>query len=95
MNNIKITEHAYLRMKQRNGWSRKTADRMLNRIYNDGQRIDSIKGYLKMWIKEKIKNDPDDGEYVLYGKQVYIFRSDSLITVLTMPSKRCVMECYA
>jgi len=93
MNNIKITEHAYLRMKQRNGWSRKTADRMLNRIYNNGQRIDSIKGYLKMWIKEKIKNDSDDGEYVLYGKQVYIFRSDSLITVLTMPSKRCVMEC--
>lgn len=92
MNNINITEHAYLRMKQRNGWSRKTANRMLSRIYIKGQRIDNIKGYLKVWLKAKIANDVIDGEYILYGNQVYIFRANSLITVLQTPSKRCVLE---
>ena len=31
-----ITKHAYTRMKERNGWNKKAATRMVSKIYNDG-----------------------------------------------------------
>ena len=91
-NDINITEHAYLRIKQRNGWNRKTANRMLDRIYDDGLRIKDIKGYLRVWIKNKIKSELQEAEYVLYGKQVYIFREHNLITVLAAPCRKSAIE---
>lgn len=33
-----ITKHAYTRMKERNGWNKKAATRMISHIYSDGIR---------------------------------------------------------
>ena len=92
-NMIWITEHAYTRIKQRNRWSRKTADRMVQKVYDSGKRPEEIKGYLKAWMREKINEDNNGNDFVLYGEMVYVFRENALITVLHTPSKGYITEC--
>ena len=89
-NLIRITEHAYCRMKQRNGWNRKTADRMIDRIYDNGKRMEQVKGYVKLWLKDKVSTDPYGNDFVLYGQTVYVFRENALITVLHIPTREYV-----
>ena len=91
-NLICITKHAYLRMKQRNGWSKKTADRMVQRVYDCGLRPEQVKGYLKAWIKAKMNEDINGNDFILYGGGVYVFRENALVTVLHAPTKGYVME---
>ena len=45
-----ITKHAYTRMKERNGWNKKAATRMVSHIYSDGIRTEQIKVYFKGWV---------------------------------------------
>lgn len=91
MNNtsyIYISNHAYMRLKQRNGWSPKTSDRMLPKIYSDGLKGEQVKGYLKQWYNFKSLNESDPtAKYILFGDKLYIFRQNVLITVLPTPSK--------
>jgi len=89
---IEITKHAYLRMKQRNGWNKKTANRMIPRVYGNGKRAEEIKGYLKTWVNRMIQEDISEDEFVLYGKEMYIFRENTLITVLHIPTRSCIIE---
>lgn len=89
---FQITEHAYCRMKQRNGWNKKTANRMVKRVYDCGQRPNQIKGYLKTWIKSKVVEDSKGNDFILYGQTIYVFREKVLITVLHTPSRKYVEE---
>ncbi len=82
-----ITEHAYDRMKERNGWSRKTSNRMLRRIYADGLRPGQIKGYLKKWVNNKSYYETDGGECILFGEKLYIFKNMKMVTVIPVPSR--------
>ena len=66
-----ITKHAYTRMKERNGWNKKAATRMVSRIYNDGMRPSQVKGYLKSWVNNKYKYSNDGDEYVLFLLKIY------------------------
>lgn len=91
---IVITEHAYLRMRQRNGWSKKTANRMIKRIYVNGLRPEELKGYKKKWIIYRKYNGSQNDEYVLYGDHVYIFNGNVLITSYQLPCREQVMKHY-
>lgn len=91
---IVITEHAYLRMRQRNGWSKKTANRMIKRIYVNGLRPEELKGYKKIWICYRMHNGCKEDEYVLYGDYVYIFKKHVLKTTYPLPCRGQVMKHY-
>lgn len=82
-----ITKHAYTRMKERNGWNRKAAKRMVSRIYSDGIRPEQVKGYLKGWVNTKYNYRNDGDEYVLFGDKLYIFNGMTMLTVLPTPAK--------
>lgn len=84
---IIITKHAYTRMKERNGWNKKTATRMVRRVYSDGTRHDQVKGYLKKWLKTKYEYSNDGDEYILYGEKLYIFNGIKMLTVLPTPTR--------
>lgn len=84
---LSISKHAYERMKQRNGWNKKAADRMLNRVYFDGIRPEEVKGYLKNWINNKADAFDDEREFVLFGEKLYIFCNGTMLTVLPIPSR--------
>ena len=82
-----ITKHAYTRMKERNGWNKKAAKRMVSRIYNDGVRPDQVKGYLKSWVNAKYEYSNEGDEYILFGNKLYIFNGMTMLTVLPTPTK--------
>lgn len=82
-----ITKHAYTRMKERNGWNRKAAKRMVSHIYSDGIRPEQVKGYLKGWVNTKYNYRNDGDEYVLFGDKLYIFNGMTMLTVLPIPAK--------
>ena len=79
-----ITKHAFDRLKERNGWNKKTIKRMVEKIYNTGTEVKDVKS--KPWltsITKKISNRPVF--YKIYGQFIYIFDCKTLVTVLHMP----------
>ena len=90
--NVHISEHAYMRMRERNGWNKKTAKRMINKIYARGLRLDEVKGYKKKWMCHRMINALKDDEYVIYGDYVYIFREHVLKTTFPLPCREQVMR---
>lgn len=82
-----ISKHAYTRMKERNGWSRKAAERMVQRVYKEGLRPEQVKGYLKGWIKKKYGYCNEGDEYVIYGEMLYIFNGRTMLTVMPTPNR--------
>lgn len=90
---VYISQHAYKRMRQRNGWNRKTADRMIKRIYSDGLRSDEFKGYAKRWFENRTNKSPQE-ECVLYGDYIYIFKEHVLMTAYPLPCREQVLRHY-
>lgn len=89
---VSISKHGYCRLKERNGWSKKAADRMITRIYTEGQRPNEVKGYLKEWIKRKSEEDSQGKEFVLFGEKLYIFGGRMMLTVIPVPSKAYLLN---
>lgn len=84
---VVITKHAYSRLKERNGWSKRAADRMIPRVYDNGLRPNQVKGYLKNWINTKYEYSNDCDEYILFGDKLYIFNNKTMLTVLPTPAR--------
>ena len=84
---IYISEHSFKRLKERVGWNRKTAKRMMKRVYEQGIRPDDLKGYQSIWISQRADKFRDFDEIVLYGMHAYLFRERVLITVFHIPSR--------
>ena len=82
-----ITKHAFTRMKERNGWNKKAASRMVPRIYYHGMRHDQVKGFLKSWVKTKYEYSNKGDEYILFGNKLYIFNGMTMLTVLPTPTR--------
>ncbi len=80
---IYISDHAFRRLRERNGWNKRTAFRMVKRVYDNGKRTKDIKGQIKTYIKKREKSHPDD-EYVVYGNDLYIFCKHMLVTVFPL-----------
>lgn len=89
---INISEHAFMRMKKRNGWSRKAATRMIDKVYRNGLRPKQVKGYLKWWINDRANEELEGSELVLFGEKLYIFRGHTMVTVLPTPTKSCLLR---
>ena len=89
---ISISKHAYGRLKERNGWNKKAADRMVTRVYYEGMRPNMIKGYLKSWVNRKADMYEDDKEFILFGEKLYIFRDGTMLTVLPVPSRSYIIN---
>ncbi len=81
---IYLTEHALQRLKERNGWNKKTALRMLKKVYEEGLKQHALKGFLRHWVEHLKANHPEC-TYIVYGEKVYIFRTKTLITVINIP----------
>ena len=87
-----ISAHAMERLKERNGWNKKTAMRMIKKIVDNGIKETEVKGYLGAWIKEK-KSDGNMGdEFIMYGDMFYVFNNNTLITCLFAPNKTSVIK---
>ena len=89
-NYIRVSDHAYKRMRQRAGWNKKTADRMLSRVFANGtELISDGKGYKALWARQY--EDRDD-KVILYGEHVFIVNNTTLVTVEHLPGKKNVLD---
>ncbi len=91
---IKISIHGYERLKERNGWNRKTADRMIKRIYFNGSHPDDLRGFIKQWIERKGFGDSETNEYIVYGDYIYIFKNKVLATAYNIPCRAQIKKLY-
>ena len=82
-----MTKHGAQRMRERNGFKAKAAERMTERIFADGIRRDeNTTGRLRKWVDHvyyKSESLP-----IIYGDKCYIYTNDDqnrLITVINIP----------
>lgn len=75
-----ISKHAEKRLKERNGWNKKTQLRMMKKVIDNGKRGDEIKGTYKQIVK-RVKDKYPAQEHIVYGDMLYIFNDKLLITV--------------
>jgi len=61
---------------------------MISKVYTEGLRSESIKGYVRVWLKEY--GYEDKSNYILYGKSLYIFKDNYLITTFPLPNREAV-----
>ena len=81
----KITKHAEERLKQRFGIKRKSISRIVNRVLKEGLSHKDAKGKVKNYITELYLRHEKANNIRIYGKDVYVFRYETLITVLHLP----------
>jgi hypothetical protein len=82
---IKITEHAYTRAKERLSLSRKAIDRLAKKAFIDGRKHSDTTGQLNKYLTKIYLQDRIANNIRLYGEYIYLFRSLTLITVYQLP----------
>lgn len=78
---VYISHHAFDRMKQRNGWNKKTSLRMIKKVYDNGLTSAEAPAEYRTWLRKKEKKEPET-TYKLYGDMVYVFNNRVLITAM-------------
>lgn len=91
---IYISDHAFMRMKERCGFNKKTAIRMVEKAYEKGTDISNVKDYLSTWAKKQELRLEEGERAILYGDFVYRFCYDTLVTVIHKPQKGKVQNIY-
>ena len=79
-----ITDHALRRLKERHGWGKKTSLRMIKKVIDNGTKRDSLKGYIKHYVNEKVENSL---EVIVYGEYMYILKNQLVLTSYKIPTK--------
>lgn len=78
---LKITQHAYIKARLRFRWNRSTLNKMALRALTKGIHYNNSVGTLKsyihsIWVKYKSCNN-----IRIYGENVYLFQDGKLITL--------------
>lgn len=76
-----ISRHAFDRMKERNGWNKKTALRMTKKVYDNGLAPSQVKGEYRAWALHRAAKYPES-TMKFYGQNLYVFQNNVLVTVL-------------
>ena len=77
-----ITKHARSRIRQRQGTSKASSDKMALRAYNEGITHKQAKGKLKQWMTKEYKIAQQANQCRYYANKLYIFHNSTLISVL-------------
>lgn len=83
---VTVTKHAQERLKERNGLSKASANRMAKRAYMEGVPYIAMKGRLSKWVTKSVKGGlAPVKDARLYGDKLFLFDGTTLITVLQVP----------
>lgn len=83
---IEVSRHAYERLHERCGLSRKAATRMAEKAFYIGMKHNDTKGQINRWITSLYFNNKNANNIRLYGNFAYIFCNKILVTVLEIPN---------
>ena len=80
------SRHAYERLHERCGLSRKAATRMAEKAFYTGMKHSDTRGQINRWITSLYFNNKNANNIRLYGNFAYIFCNKILVTVLEIPN---------
>lgn len=81
-----ITNHAFQRMSERMGLSKKSAIRVAEKVYNVGITHSETTGNLNKWVtRQYFISNKKANNIRLYGDKAFIFIDKVLITVIQIP----------
>lgn len=83
---IEVSRHAYERLHERCGLSRKAAIRMAEKAFYTGMKHSDTRGQINRWITSLYFNNKNANNIRLYGNFAYIFCNKILVTVLEIPN---------
>lgn len=90
---VYISDHAFLRLKQRNGWGKSASLRMIRKVYDNGTPEDDVRGYVGQWLKQKKGSyGRTQDHFKIYGNYAYAFNGNTLLTVLKIPSRVSIIS---
>ncbi len=82
-----ITDHAYLRAKERLSLNKKSLDRLADVAYNKGIKHSDIKGQLKKYIDKLYFEYKTANNIRIYGEFIFLFSKNTLITLYQVPNE--------
>ena len=82
---VYISEHAMQRLKERNGWNKKTSLRMMKKVFDNGVRMDNLSKNVKKWLLDQLEEAGKGYYYIVYGQFAYLFNYNTLVTLIHIP----------
>ena len=83
---MKVTKHAKDRLKERNGFNKKSIDRMARKALDEGIPHSKTKGNLNKWVTARYFANKNANNIRIYGDKAYIFNDEILITIIQIPA---------
>lgn len=83
----KMTNHAYLRSKERIGLPKSAIERDANRALECGLKHSDTTGSLKKYMDSLYFTEKKSNNTRIWNGNVYLFHNNTLITVLPLPQK--------
>lgn len=88
MSEIIITNHAYVRAKERLKLTRKQLDSFIPKVIERGKEYKDENEELTIYLQQKkIKYDNKAKKVILYGDSIFVFDEMRLVTIFTVPRK--------
>lgn len=81
---MRLTDHAIMRGRERLGLGKTALGNTAERVLLNGLGRSQCKGALRLYFDRKRADHPD-GELFLYGKQVFVFAGNVLLTCWNLP----------
>lgn len=85
--NVRISDHAYKRAKQRIGWNATAIERMSEKAFESGLKRTHAKGRLKKYFDELYMEKGTANNVRVHGETVFIFSNSCLITIWQLPQE--------
>ena len=82
---MEVSRHAKQRIKERVGVGKKTVDKVAAKALEKGIPHNRTKGRLNKWGTEQYFYNQTANNIRIYGEKAYIFRFETLITVIPIP----------
>lgn len=82
---VKVTNHAAKRFKQRLGLPKKACQSHAQRAYEDGYKHVDSKGRAKRYMDKLFLQHRNANQMRVYGEYIYLFSGSVLVTVMNLP----------
>lgn len=82
----RLTKHSISRLEQRCGISKKNAPKIARRAFTTGITHAETKGNLHRFLDSIYLSQKKGTKMRIYGDAVWVFREDTLITVISIPN---------
>lgn len=83
---IKVSRHAEMRIRERQGLNKKSIERMAQKAFDKGIRHEQTKGNLNKWLTSKYFVNQQANNLRIYGDYLYVFDGNILVTVFRVPN---------